>query len=111
VPCFSNCSLSLILSNQYILLSIIRYWRKGIRKVRSKGGRGIGHKQLQRDVRGKRGYWTLKVAALCRTVRRTFFERGYISVVRQTRCMIVLLMPCLPVDATCVAYREDRGIF
>jgi len=46
------------------------------------GRRGVRHKQLLDDLKGKRGYWKLKEEALDSTLWRTFFGRGCGPVVR-----------------------------
>jgi hypothetical protein len=48
------------------------------------GRRGRRRKQLQDDLKEKRGYWKLKEEALDRTVWRTHSGRGCEPVVRQT---------------------------
>jgi hypothetical protein len=46
--------------------------------------RGRRRKQLQADLKEKRGYWKLKEETLDGTVWRTRFGRAYRPVVRQT---------------------------
>jgi hypothetical protein len=46
--------------------------------------RGIIRKQLLDDLNDTRGYWKLKEEVLDRNLRRTCFERGCGTVVRQT---------------------------
>jgi hypothetical protein len=48
------------------------------------GRRGIMHKQLLDDLKGKRGYCKLKEEALDRSLWRTGVESGCGPVVRQT---------------------------
>ena len=52
-------------------------WRKEVM-----GRRRRGHKQLQDELKDKRGYCKFKEEALDRTLWRTHFGRGYGPVVR-----------------------------
>ena len=52
-------------------------------KVEGTGRRERRHKQLQYEVKERRGYWKLKEEALHRTVWRTGFGKGCGPVVRQ----------------------------
>jgi len=51
-------------------------------RIEVMGRRRIGNKQLQDDLKDKRGYRKLKKEALDRTLWRTYFGRGYGPVVR-----------------------------
>jgi hypothetical protein len=53
-----------------------------IERIEVMGRRGIRHKQLLDDLKGKRGYWKLKEKALDSTLWRTCFGRGCGPVVR-----------------------------
>ena len=52
-------------------------------KVEGTGRRERRHKQLQYELKERRGYWKLKEEALHRTVWRTGFGKGCGPVVRQ----------------------------
>jgi hypothetical protein len=53
-------------------------------RVEVMGRWGRGCKELQDDLKEKRGYWKLKHEGLNCTVRRHGFERCYEPVIRQT---------------------------
>jgi hypothetical protein len=52
-------------------------------KIEGTGRRRRSCKQLLDDLKGKRGYWKLKVGSLDRTLWRARFGRGYGPIVRQ----------------------------
>jgi len=53
------------------------------RRIEVMARRGIRHKQLLDDLKGKRGYWKLKEEALDSTLWRTCFGRGCEPVIRR----------------------------
>ena len=61
-----------------------RYSRKEMGKDRSDGRRGRRRKQLPDGSKEMRGCWELKEDALDRTLWRTGFRRGYVTIIRNS---------------------------
>jgi hypothetical protein len=70
------------LRGTYLLKHVIEGKIEG--RLEVTGRREIRCKQLLEDLKEKRGYCKFKEEALDRTLWRTRFARGYVSVVGQT---------------------------